>query len=189
MVDGVKDGTAAKGVTTYMEEESRRYFESGKATYMRNWPYAYALGEKAPAVKGKFDVMPFPEFEGGGKAGILGGHNQVISVYSDNPGGALKYIDYVTGPGAPEAADARLLAVVDADGDLRRSGRSRRSTSSPRSCGTRSRRRKARPVSPVYPQISQAIYENVNAALAGQTSPEDALKKAQTDMQSALETF
>ena len=54
MVDGVKDGTAANGVTTYMEEESRRYFESGKATFMRNWPYAYSLGEKAPAVKGKF---------------------------------------------------------------------------------------------------------------------------------------
>ena len=48
---------------------------------------------------------------------------------------------------------------------------------------------RARPVSPVYPQISQAIYENVNAALAGQTSPEDALKKAQSDMQAALETF
>ncbi|MEA2141707.1 MAG: trehalose/maltose transport system substrate-binding protein, partial [Solirubrobacteraceae bacterium] len=73
MVDGVKDKVAANGVTTYMEEESRRYFESGKATFMRNWPYAYALGEKAAAVKGKFDVMPFPEFEGGGKAGILGG--------------------------------------------------------------------------------------------------------------------
>ena len=30
MVDGVKDGTAANGVTTYMEEESRRYSESGQ---------------------------------------------------------------------------------------------------------------------------------------------------------------
>jgi hypothetical protein len=26
-------------------------------------------------------------------------------------------------------------------------------------------------VSPVYPQISQAIYKNVNEALAGQASP------------------
>ena len=53
---------------------------------MRNWPYAYALGQKDTKVKGKFDVAPFPAFEGGGKAGILGGHNHVISVYSKNPG-------------------------------------------------------------------------------------------------------
>jgi multiple sugar transport system substrate-binding protein len=48
---------------------------------------------------------------------------------------------------------------------------------------------KSRPVSPVYPQISQAIYENVNEALAGRASPEDALKTAQSEMEAALETF
>ena len=41
----------------------------------------------------------------------------------------------------------------------------------------------------MYPQISQAIYKNVNEALAGRVSPEDALKNAQTQMQAALETF
>ena len=87
------------GVTTYMEEESRRYCESGKATFMRNWPYAYALGEKkGTKVAGKFKVMPFPTFEGGGKAGILGGHNLVVSVYSKNPGAALKFIDFWSSP-------------------------------------------------------------------------------------------
>ena len=40
---------------------------------------------------------------------------------------------------------------------------------------------RARPVSPVYPQISQAIYENVNAALSGQVSPEEALKNAMVE--------
>ena len=33
-------------------------------------------------------------------------------------------------------------------------------------------------MSPVYPQISQAIYKNVNDALAGRVSPKDALAKA-----------
>ena len=46
---------------------------------------------------------------------------------------------------------------------------------------------KARPVSPVYPQISQAIYKNVNSALSGQTSPEDAIKQAQADIDEGAE--
>ena len=48
---------------------------------------------------------------------------------------------------------------------------------------------RARPVSPVYPQISQAIYRNVNDALAGRRSSEDAMKRAQADIERALATF
>jgi multiple sugar transport system substrate-binding protein len=189
MVNGVKDGTAANGVTTYMEEESRRYFESGKATFMRNWPYAYALGEaEGSKVKGKFDVAPFPAFKDGGTAGILGGHNQVISVYSENPGGALKWINYVTGKENQKAQmlnasqSSTLTATYD-DKDIQKKYAFAEQLRDAIS------QAKARPVSPVYPQISQAIYKNVNEALAGRVSPEEALKTAKTQMQSALETF
>ena len=96
MVDGIKSGAAPKAVTTMTEEPARRAWEAGKATFMRNWSYCYALSQEAPKVKGKFAVAPYPEFEGGGKAAVLGGHNMVISVYSKNPGGALKFIDYAT---------------------------------------------------------------------------------------------
>jgi multiple sugar transport system substrate-binding protein len=48
---------------------------------------------------------------------------------------------------------------------------------------------KARPVSPVYPQISQAIYNNVNAALSGKVSPADAMKTADSQINKALATF
>ena len=48
---------------------------------------------------------------------------------------------------------------------------------------------KPRPVSPVYTQISQAIYKNVNDALAGRVSPKDALAKADKQITSALSTF
>ena len=189
MVGGVEDGVAANGVTTYMEEESRRYWESGRATFMRNWPYAYALGQKkGTAVSGKFNVMPFPEFEGGGTAGILGGHNQVISVHSENPGGALKWIDYVTGPENQKrqlldySQSSTLTATYD-DPDIQKkyefATQLRDAISQANS----------RPVSPVYPQISQAIYKNVNEALSGRVSPADALKTAQSEMQQALETF
>jgi multiple sugar transport system substrate-binding protein len=189
MVDGVKNGVAARGVTTYMEEESRRYFESGRATFMRNWPYAFALGQKKGSkVRGKFDVAPFPEWEGAGKAAILGGHNLVVSVFSKNPGAALKLVDFLTSEEeqvimfrdfslAPTIAaaydDPGVQKKYKFANDLKQSVAQARS----------------RPVSPVYPQVSQAIYKNVNEALAGRVSPEDALKNAQSQMQQALETF
>jgi multiple sugar transport system substrate-binding protein len=188
MVDGVKQNVAARGVTTYMEEESRRYFESGRSTFMRNWPYAYALAEKADKVKGKFAVSPFPEWEGGGKAGILGGHNQVISVYSKNPGGALKWVDYLTGEENQKrqfmlASQAPTMKSVYDDPEVQKkydfATQLRDAVSQARS----------RPQSPVYPQVSQAIYKNVNEALAGNASPEEALKKAQSEMDKALATF
>ena len=188
MADGVKNKVAARGVTTYMEEESRRYFESGKATFMRNWPYAYALAKKANAVKDKFDVMPFPEWEGGGKAGILGGHNQVVSVYSKNPGGALKWINHITGSEHQkvqflEASQSPTLKAVYDDPEVTKKYEFAATLRDAIS------QAKSRPVSPVYNQVSQAIYKNVNAALAGKVSPEDALKTAQTEMDKALATF
>ena len=87
MVNGIKNGEAPKAVTTYMEPETDQAWTSGKYAYMRNWTYAYAADNTgASKVKGKYKVAPLPTFEGGGKAGILGGHNSVISVYSKNPG-------------------------------------------------------------------------------------------------------
>jgi multiple sugar transport system substrate-binding protein len=68
MVDGIKNGAAPKAVTTYMEEPARRAFEAGRVTFLRNWPYVFATANRAKATKGKFDVAPFPEWEGAGTA-------------------------------------------------------------------------------------------------------------------------
>jgi len=188
MVDGIKDGAAPKAVTTYMEPESLTAFQTGKPAYMRNWPYAYALNQKAEKVKGNFDVGPQPLFEGGEKAGILGGHNSVVSVYSKNPGGALKLIEHI---GSPEiqtayAAQFSLSPVKASVYDDPAVQKAIPFATQLREGITNAR---ARPVSPVYPQISQAIYKNVNAALSGQQSPEDAVKQAQADIEKALSTF
>jgi multiple sugar transport system substrate-binding protein len=132
--------------------------------------------------------MPFPTFEGGGKAAILGGHNAVISVYSKNPGAALKLVDYFTGADQQKlafltASLAPTLAAIydDPEVDKKYDFAQQLKESVAQA--------KVRPVSPVYPQISQAIYKNVNEALAGRVSPDQALKNAQSQMQKALETF
>jgi multiple sugar transport system substrate-binding protein len=188
MVDVIKNGGAPKAVTTYMEPESLAAFQTGKYTFMRNWPYAYALNQKADKVKGKFKVAPLPEFEGAGKAGVLGGADVVISAYTKNPGGALALLDYISGPEHQKliATEFSLGPVLDETYDepavkeaLPFSAELKQAVS----------QAKARPVSPVYPQISQAIYKNVNQALSGQTSAEDAMKQAQADIEQALATF
>jgi multiple sugar transport system substrate-binding protein len=188
MVDGIKDGSAPKAVTTYMEPESLTAFQTGDPAFMRNWPYAYALNQKAKKVKDNFDVGPQPTFEGGEKAGILGGHNSVISVYSKNPGGALKLIEHIGSPEIQKAYAVQFsLSPVRADVyDDPEVQKAIPFATALRDGITQAR---ARPVSPVYPQISQAIYKNVNAALSGQMSPEDAIKQANTDIDNALATF
>jgi multiple sugar transport system substrate-binding protein len=189
MVDGIEDGVAASGVTTYMEEEARRYFESGKATFMRNWPYAYELGNaKGSKVRGKFDVAPLPSFEGGGRAGILGGHNMVISVFSENPGAALKFTDFVT------SREQQLLTLRDYSqaaviSDVYDDPAVQEKYPFAEQLRDAVGQARSRPVSPVYPQISQAIYENVSEALEGSVTPKEALEAAQADIEKALQTF
>ncbi|MEY2533042.1 MAG: trehalose/maltose transport system substrate-binding protein [bacterium] len=188
MADGVKSGAAPRAVTTYMEPESLAAFQTGKYAFMRNWPYAYALNQKADEVKGKFAVAAQPSFEGGGKAGILGGHNSVISVYSKNPGAALAVVDYVTGKenNVRNASEFSLAPVLNEAYD---DAGVKKALPFSEELKQAVAQAKARPVSPVYPQISQAIYNNVNDALAGRSSPEEAMKKAQSEIEKALATF
>jgi multiple sugar transport system substrate-binding protein len=188
MADAVKNGAAPKAVATYMEPESLTAWQTGKPAMMRNWPYAYGLSQDDPKLKGKFDVAPLPEFEGAGKAAILGGGNNVISVYSKNPGGALAVVDFL----AQQEWQTQLTAEFSQASPLKGTYEQpevQKAIPFSDDLLTALEQAKPRPVSPVYPQISQAIYKNVNQALTGQKSPEDAMKQAQSDIQKALETF
>jgi trehalose/maltose transport system substrate-binding protein len=189
MVDGIKNGSAPKAVTTYMEPETDQAWTSGRYGFMRNWTYAYAANNTGSSkVKGKYKVAPLPSFEGGGKAGILGGHNSVISVFTKNPGLALKFSDYKASPEWQKIALEKysLAAVTTATYDDPGIKKAIPYSDELKQALTQA---KARPVSPVYPQISQAIYKNVNDALAGRSSPADAIKKASSQIDSALSTF
>lgn len=98
-----------KGVLNYDEEASRGVFQSGKAVFMRNWPYAWALAnDDESAIKGKVGVTALPQGGPDGKhTGTLGGWNIAVSRYSKNQEHAISLALYLT-----SAAEQKRRAVV-----------------------------------------------------------------------------
>lgn len=78
-----------EGVTTFDEEGARGVWQAGNAAFMRNWPYAWSLGQAEDSViAGLFDVSPLPGAEAGMSAATLGGWQLMVSRYSENPDAA-----------------------------------------------------------------------------------------------------
>jgi multiple sugar transport system substrate-binding protein len=188
MAEGLKQGSADRAVLTYNEDATRLAYESGDYGYERNWPHIYRL-LNATKLAGTFDVAPLPSFDGSSKAsGVLGGWNLGISVHSSNAGAAVSFINFATNPEwqkhvatdfsqAPvnEAAysDPAVLAKMPFAKELLASVKGA----------------KPRPVSPVYPQISQAIHKNVYSVLSGAASTDDAVKKMAEEIKNAKASF
>ncbi|HKI58147.1 MAG TPA: ABC transporter substrate-binding protein [Trueperaceae bacterium] len=87
------------GVTSYTEEESRGVWQAGNAAFMRNWPYAYNLGNSADSpIKGNFDVAALPKANtsDGQNAATLGGWQLAVSRFSKHQAEAADLVKYLT---------------------------------------------------------------------------------------------
>ena len=91
---------APEGVLNYAEEESRGVFQSGNAVFMRNWPYAWALGNAPDSpIAGKIGVTQLPKGgEDGKHTGVLGGWQLAVSKYSQNAELAVDLVRHLTSP-------------------------------------------------------------------------------------------
>jgi trehalose/maltose transport system substrate-binding protein len=90
-----------QGVLGYDEEQARGAFQSGKAVFMRNWPYAWALVNAPDSpIKDKVGVVPLPKGDGDKAVhtGTLGGQSLAVSKYSAHPKEAVDLILYLAGP-------------------------------------------------------------------------------------------
>ena len=106
-----------EGVLNYTEEEARGVFQAGNAVFMRNWPYAWALGqgEDSP-IKGKIGVAPLPKGGADGRhAATLGGWQLAVSKYSENQEAAIALALYLTGPEIQKqrAIELSLLPTIE----------------------------------------------------------------------------
>ena len=99
------------GVTVFQEEDARWMFHNGNAAFMRNWPYAYALGQAEDSpIRDRFGVTRLPKGDGpeARHASVIGGQQIGVSRYSRYPDAAADAARCLT-----DAAAQRRRALAD----------------------------------------------------------------------------
>ena len=182
-VRGIVPGAAL----TWQEEQTRFAFQNGTAAMMRNWPYAYALLESADSpVAGKFAVAPMPAAAGGEPTGALGGSQLAINARTAQPDEAWALIEFLT---APEQMIERARVVGQFPS--RRSPYDGNALEAALGTAPAEARRiveaaEARPVTPVYTQLSEILQIRLHRVLTRQQEPRPALEEAAREMRALL---
>ena len=90
--------TTPRDVTTYQEGEAHTAFVEGNAAFMRNWPYAYSIGQdpKASKIVGKFSVTVLPHGPGGHSVATVGGWQLGVNKYSKHVDASIEFVRYMT---------------------------------------------------------------------------------------------
>ena len=184
----VTSGATPSAVSTFEEPQAESAFTSGQAAFLRNWDYAYG-DSNTPAtskIVGKVGVAPLPTFAGQTYPGFsnIGGWNLYINPHSKHLSLDLTFIKFMSSTTAqeilaeqyseiPTVESVRTMSAVLAKNPVLATVPHTRLV--PRPAGT-----------PQYPQLSTAIYTNVNGALAGSTSVSGAISSMQSQASSAL---
>jgi trehalose/maltose transport system substrate-binding protein len=185
-------GISPEAVTTYQEEDSRAVWQAGNAAFMRNWPYAYGLGNADDSViKGKFDFVPLPTGEAR-SAACLGGWQLAVSKYSKNVDAAVDVAKFLASPAeqklralSPQGANPTVPAIYD-DPDLAaanplfaRMGPILQ-TAFPRPSGIFADR---------YNEASQDFSSAVHSVLTGDNDAQTAVEDLETQLQDLLDSM
>ena len=176
-------------VTGFMEEDARRWWESGNAVFMRNWPYVYGMASSDDSpVQGKFDVAPLPGDEPGQGVATLGGWQLAVSKYSKHPEVAadialfmsskdIQKMRAIKGAYNPTISslyqDPEVLQAVPFFGSLY-------------DVFVQAVARPSSQTAPQYSQATQFIFSAVHDVLSGRKRPQNALDALEADLEDLL---
>ena len=175
-----------EGILAYQEEEARGVWQTGNAAFMRNWPYAYGLGNgDDSAVKGLFAVTTLPVGkEGDTSAATLGGWNVAVSKFSTKQDAAISLAMYLAGPEAQKQraiAESNLPTIVSLYDDAEIA------TAQPiipqwKDVFLNAVPRPSAPTLGKYAEVSNKFFNAVHATLSGNGSAADNLAALEADL-------
>lgn len=175
--------------TEMKEEEVRRFYQDGNALFERNWPYAWTLHEENNSpVRGKTAIAPVPSFAPESGVSTLGGWHAGVSRFSDAQPESFRFLCFL---GSYEVQKKVALGLgwnpgrADVYGDPEVLARMPHF----RALRPAFENARPRPILPYYTQLSDILQKHLNAALAGRSSPDDALAEAQREMQAVVSRY
>ncbi len=155
------------GVTGYIEEDTRLLFQSGRAVFLRNWPYVWTLMQQSNApVAANVAYVPMVHAPGRSSAATLGGWGFGISSFCPNPEAAWSFVRFIT-------RDEQLIRVQKRVGRI-----PSRKSLLPGEFEPIAQKMRARPAIPEYAQASDILQRWLSAALTGRAECDRALREA-----------
>jgi len=179
-----------EGVLAYQEEEARGVWQTGNAVFMRNWPYAYGLGNSDDsAVKGLFGVTTLPTGQGHDtSAATLGGWNVAVSKYSDNQEAAIDLAMYLAGHEAQKtrsiiASNLPTIVSLYEDADI---AREQPIIPQWKDVFLQAVPRPSAPTREKYNEVSTLFFSAVHSVISGNAKAADALADLEDDLDDLL---
>lgn len=176
-------------ILNFTEIETESSFIEGEAVYARNWPYLQASSndEEKSEVAGNVDFTTIPAGDDT-SASALGGWMAMINKNTEHPQEAWEFVKFMTGEEgqkitAIEGGSAPTLADLYDDEEVQEGGVL---FSDPDYVDVLENAI-PRPVSSIYPKISDILQIELSKALTGDISAEEAAKNMQEKMEEALD--
>ena len=177
------------GVTGFGEEDARGVWQAGNAAFMRNWPYAFSLGNADDSpIAGMFDVSPLPAGASGSGAATLGGWQLAVSRYSAHPELAAELALFMASEEEQKirAIDASLNPTIESlysDADVLEASPFFGSLFD---VFTSAVARPSTATAPQYSETSALFFNSVHSVLVGDATAEDAFAELELDLEDLL---
>lgn len=182
-----------ESVTVFQEEDARWQFQNGNAAFMRNWPYAYGLGQAEDSpIRDRFGVTRLPRGEGteGRHASVVGGQQIGVSRYSrykDTAADAARCLTDARAQRRRALADGTPpgIAVLYEDGDVK--ARIPAAAQIAESLAEHAVARPAAMTGGYYTEISLVYFIEVNRVLTGEQDGASAVARVGEQVAAWLE--
>jgi multiple sugar transport system substrate-binding protein len=168
------------------EPEALQLFQAGDAAFMRNWPYAWAeLNKPDSPLQGKVAFTTMVSEEGQPHAATQGSWGLSLLAGSEHKAAAVEVLRFLTSAEAQKQLNLRwgytptrlsvfedpeLLAANPVLADLQQALAAA----------------VLRPLSPVYAQLSDLLYRDVNTVITGDQPAPSAMRELQSNSERLL---